>query len=628
MPIYDAQGRPMRKAEETVLDAYARLGVTEGEQGKLEISKSALKRFHDQEARKHAVTSVPSTPRYVLREVGQAVGKGHGLFNVMTMGLLRDIREKSPLIQSIHAARQAQIRRFSRRWSGQEGAVGWEVVHKRHYDKDFQVPPEFMETWIPRADALLAKPSPRYCPHGSQAMAQLLDDYLTLNRPTVEFLHSLWDQDYLVGWRPVDGSLVWPTLEWLEKWVARNPDRVKPYSDLSVDELLNIASESIDHDLHGAAYCVVRDFEVEAVYGPHDLLIGSFVNRTDVTKAGYPPSHVEQAIHAIIGFINAFGYNETFFTRGMLNEVAFAVVGDVHPREVQALRDTLREATQGVARAHQPPVIHIPVQGGLERIDLRTLPTDTLFDSFMSLCGSLACAIYRMDPSEINWKPWDGGGGSSLTEPRRDKEIGEAKEQGLIGDLEHMAEAILTPIVQRVHPDLIVRFETGQEDSRGRAETLSIRTKTTLTRNEARLREGLEPIGFYVDAKDVEALEDEEREKYEANPWNMPTDPAFAQVKQAADQQRMMEQQQQMGPEGGPFGAPPDDQGGEFPYGEADPYDPFGQAGGDPMGGGMAVQPEAPPSPGGGMEGMVKAQNTRRARRRARAARMRRRRTP
>jgi hypothetical protein len=344
-------------------------------------------------------------------------------------------------------------------------------------------------------------------------------------------------------------------------------------------------------DLYGAEFCLVREGVLEAVYQPGKLLVSPHYNRTDVNVVEYPPSHVEMAIELVLAFVNTFDYNATQFTKGMLAEFILGVSGDVHPDSIDAFIDLFREATQGVRRAHQPPIMPLPSDGDLKKIDLKANNRDMMFEVWMSVLVALCTAVYRMDPSTVNSKPWEGGSGPSLNAPNREKEISLAKEEGLQGDLNHLAKGILNPIVQSIHPDLMVMWEFGDFDPQREAEINGKRAQTSITRNEVRLAEGLKPKGYWVPDDQYDGLSDEDKDRYDSNLWNMPTDPTFV---NAVQQAQMMEQggPEEMGgppgmggpgqeeeddgyggPPGGPQGQEPDDDG----YGQRQAQFPFGQ---------------------------------------------------
>ena len=602
---------------ESPIDVLHRIGVTRTPDGGFHLSPDALQRIRDDRMRRATVSRVPSTQRWVPREGGGVgVRKGAGRWDILPMETLRRVRETGMIFQAIHAARATQMRRMSVKWTGVRGSVGWRVVHKDFQEVE-KTPPKSIQPYIDRFEELLRRPALGLCDTTGQLFQELEEDLLTINRPVVEKLVSIFDAKRVIGFRPVDGAIIWSTNHFLEKWLADNPRWYGNYnpSALNDDDLLDIVCNIVGHDVKQAEYCLVRDGILENTYAPGRLIVAPSVNRTDVNLNGYCPSNVEMAMEIGLTFINTWNYNASFFTRGMMAEFILGVTGDVHDDDIDAFSDMLREASQGVGRAWQPPIMPLPENGAITKIDLKAANRDMMYETFLSLQVALAGAIYRMDPSTINAKPWDGGSSPSLSAPNREQEIALAKEEGLQGDLQHLIDSIFNPLAQGCHPDLRVILETGDFDPQKEATIYEIRARTSMTRNEVRLAEGKKPKGFWVTDDAYGALSDEDKKKYDANPWNMPTDPGFAQViaqqAQQEQQEKMMAQQQQQpqhedgyggeqtGADDGYGGGPP----ASAPFGGPGAPGGGGSGGGGPGGPGGAPPPQAgapnpPPIPG------------------------------
>lgn len=609
--LYDANGN-LYEPDEDHLGRLAELGIQDmGD--KLVVDKAALRRRRQESLRKLAVTSFPNTQRTLIREVGgRAVSKSANRWPSVTFEMLRDLRERAPILQPIHNARGYQVRRLARPYSGKRGDVGWHVVHK-DYNEQNTDPPDYVQPAIDRFTRMLKKPSPTYCKTTGTLLTQLMEDLLTINRPGLEVIHSAIDPRRVVQFRPIDTALAWPTLDYVEKWKQDNPQWWGGYDPrrLTFEDDVDIVSHALEWDLFGTEYVLVQDNVVLNSYRPGKLMIEPIMNRTDVRFAGYMPSNVEMAIHLISAFISAFDYNAAYFTRGMLAEFILGLPGDMHDDDVEAFIDMLVEATQGTRNAWQPPVVPLPSGGDtITKIDLKQSNREMMFEVWLTLQSALLTGTYRMDMSIIGAKPWDSSGGSLGSENRHD-EIALAKEEGLQGDVEHLNENLLTPLAQRCHPDIMVRFEYGDFDPVKEADLYEKRARTDMTRNEVRQEMGRHTIGFVLAPEDYETASEEDQAKHDENPWNWPTDPTFAQTMNQREQQKaqadMMEQYGGQpgapGEEGPPgedgFGGEDDGFGGGGPPGPPGmpPNAPYGQPSGPgpggPPGGGAGGPPMA-----------------------------------
>lgn len=499
--------------------------------GKLQLDPAAVDLVRANRARAMTLSSVPAVQANLLRTAGGAgLERGHSS-SQLPFNVLRQVRESSGLLNAIHAARHAQVQRMSQRWNGTPGAVGWHVYHKDYFDPAKEVPAGFSR-YIEAFENMLRAPAPSY---GFKTTADLLvplaEDYLTINHPVVQVLHLATDPTCMVGFKPEDGAIIWPTLGWLELW--RKTDGPHGGSRLTgsvtdARQLMEIASLAMDHDLYAAEYVLVRDGICERAYTRDELIVAPQLTRTDIRFAGYPPSKVDEAISGIIAALDAYGFNHAFFTTGLIVDTFFAISGDYTEMDVQAFMGMLTDAGTRTGRAHQVPVIPMGQSGDVKPVKIKDNPTDMAFETWMSYLSNMVLAVYRMDPSTVNIKPWGGGNTGGLSEANRTTEIALAKEEGLQSLLTHLSSRTLEPLAQRLHPDLRVRFEFGDYDPLKAAGVAEVRTRVDMTRNEARMERGQDPFGVCLSPKEYASASPEERREHDANPWNWPTDPTFA----------------------------------------------------------------------------------------------------
>lgn len=411
--LLDAKGRPISSTGSTSLslsERLSKLGVVMNGDGGMTIPPDAIKKIRADRYRQASMSKVPSTRRYLNRDAGGlAVEKGGGEFGTFSLRGLRRVRKTNPILQAIHRARLYQVRRVAKRWTGRKGDVGWRVVHRNHMESDRDAP-EWVQKRIRDVESVFLAPAKQYHVNTTgDLMCQLWEDLATINRPVAEVLHSGWDGKELVGVRPVDGALILPTLLWLEKWARTNPNWWRGHTNdpdsLRDVEGLEIISTIMGHDIAQADFCLVRDGVVEQTYGERDLIVAPWYTRTDVSYAGYPPGHVEDSLECALSLANTWDYNSSQFTRGLMTEFIIGLSGDFHDDDIIAFVDMLRESGQGVRNAHAPPVMPLPVDGTISKIDLKQNNRDMQFETWMSLLVAIMCACYRMDTSEIQAKP-------------------------------------------------------------------------------------------------------------------------------------------------------------------------------------------------------------------------------
>lgn len=127
----------------------------------------------------------------------------------------------------------------------------------------------------------------------------------------------------------------------------------------------------------------------------------------------------------------------------------------------------------------------------------------------------------------------------------------------------------------------MVVMEWGDYDPRKEAEVLEVQGRTHRGRNELRREAGDLPWGFCLTPQEYNEASDEDKAKHDANVWNWPTDPGFAQSQQMA---MMSAQEGEPGEEPGEEPEPPPDDGFGSPadaeedgFGMKPPTYPYGQ---------------------------------------------------
>ena len=205
--LLDARGKEWDGGRPTLstppLEGLSRLGIRDlGD--RWEIDKKAMAHMRAQQSRRLAMTRVPNAPRHLMRDVGgMAYAKGSGRWPHISLDMLRDLRERTPILQPIMRARGYQVRRLSVRWPGRRGTVGYRVVHKDHNEHD-AIQPKYIKPYIQRFQGMMENPAPSYgCNTTGAMMTQLMEDFQTINRPVMEVIHSAVDPRRVVQFRAV-----------------------------------------------------------------------------------------------------------------------------------------------------------------------------------------------------------------------------------------------------------------------------------------------------------------------------------------------------------------------------------------------------------------------------------------
>ena len=310
--------------------------------------------------------------------------------------------------------------------------------------------------------------------------------------------------------------------------------------------------------MHGA---VVADFSAL------DLGFNIRNPRTNVRAYGYGYSELEQMVTLGTAILNGFTYNAKFFSQGTTSKGLLSIRGIIPPRHLRSFQRLWYSMVSGTQNAWRTPILNIPDEKGEAKwIDLQKSNLDMEWSNFMDWCMKLACAIYAIDPNEINFQFGNTGQSSSLGTGTQQEKFEQSKDKGLKPLLTFLAKVMNENIIWQIAPEYELQFmgmdaRTKEQE----AELAAKEVKVFRTVDEIRTGHDLKPL---PDGKGEVILD--------------PTWYQFAQSKDMAAQQEAMGEGEEA--DAGGLGNMMDQFGG------GDDDNPFGQPpgnGGPPNGAGQ-----------------------------------------
>lgn len=453
-----------------------------------------------------------------------------GMKGTISFDMLRQIAWRSPVLSAIVSTRLHQRSRFARIANrSKRGEVGGRVVHRRQSDKDFKVPEGF-DALCREAEQMIMRPwrvywnegvvhreiEPSFASFGSK----FVEDTLVLNRPAIELgLDSLRIPR---AFGAIDGANVLPTfavLKWLtslpENRTISRPDWHTTYQGYQ-QTLQRVSDKYKVHLTDSTEYIYVQNGKPAATFRHDEIIVAPLFPTSELRNNGYPRSLLERSIFIILAEIMAMTANSRYFEFGSMAETILAMKGNYDDTHVKDLTAIMQANMSGVNGMFRVPLVALP--GGaqdLEVVQLKQNHKDMLFDVYIQKLTNLACAVFRMHPSEINEAARAGDNSGSLNQGSQVKQINMAQEQGLETLLEHEKREVLDPILQRIDPDLCWEWEYGQNEQEQINLTNSYATITTV--NERRQMMGLDPLkpeegGDVIDNQFIQAKNQAEQQ--------------------------------------------------------------------------------------------------------------------
>ena len=138
------------------------------------------------------------------------------------------------------------------------------------------------------------------------------------------------------------------------------------------------------------------------VFYPWELGYGVRNKTTNVLRNGYVCSELETLIEIVTWILWGMQYNGNFFKQGSQPKGFINVKnGNIDQGTLNEFRQDWKQTMSTVYNSHKIPVI----QGiDLEWIDLQQTNRDMEFTEWIKFLLVIACAVYRMDPSELGFQ--------------------------------------------------------------------------------------------------------------------------------------------------------------------------------------------------------------------------------
>lgn len=288
------------------------------------------------------------------------------------------------------------------------------------------------------------------------------------------------------------------------------PDRKgRPAQILAVDAAtIRAASEDYDGETMWDKKPPKKNEEVKWVQVINNTVVAWFTSdelafgvrnpRSHINLQPYGFSELEQLIQQITSHLYAEEYNSKFFsqggtTKGIINLKA-EPNGIGNKEQLDSFKRQWRAQVNGMEGAWKTPVLQVP--NGIEYINVSQSNRDMEFNQWMNYLINIVCAVYAIDPAEINFANNGGAAGqSSVFENSQEQKLKQSKDKGLKPLLRFIETVINKWVVSRFSPDYVFAFTGLDEQSEDEKADLDAKqVKTWKTVNEIRKEHGEEPI--------------------------------------------------------------------------------------------------------------------------------------
>ena len=270
----------------------------------------------------------------------------------------------------------------------------------------------------------------------------------------------------------------------------------------------------------------VIDGQVQNYFYPWELCFGVRNPQTNIMKAGYGRSELEDLVDTVISLVNADQYNSNFFKVGSNPRGIIRYSGNINSTTLQDLKENWNAQVAGVNNMHKTPVINADK---VDWINTHQTNRDMEYSVFQEFLIKITCALYKIDPSEIGFNLSGSGGVQPMFEGNNEARLKYSKDKGLKPLLKQIQFWINKFWIAPQAPDyefVFVGLDGGTKESE--LDTDIKRVNSFLTLNELREKQNLPPL----------------------KNGDVPMNPTYTNYIQALasqeQQQKMQEQQQEM----------------------------------------------------------------------------------
>lgn len=252
----------------------------------------------------------------------------------------------------------------------------------------------------------------------------------------------------------------------------------------------------LDKDGNIVGYKQVIFGQPKVEFSPDELLFIVANPRTDLRVSGYGFSELEMLMHTITSHLYAEEYNRRFFSHGAIPTGLLVSIGaEVTQQQLYFFQRVWESTLAGVVGSHKVPVLSMPAGGKLEWIELMKSNKDMEWSRWIDYLINCACAVYLIDPAEVNFPP--RGEGRPLFEKGQEAKLVYSKDKGLRPLLNFIENIITEYLIWPYSEDFVFIFEgIDVLEQEREMDIVEKETRTHKTINEIRLERDLPPLPF------------------------------------------------------------------------------------------------------------------------------------
>lgn len=216
--------------------------------------------------------------------------------------------------------------------------------------------------------------------------------------------------------------------------------------------------------------------------------------RSNIKAYGYGLPEIETLITTITSHLWAEDWNRRMFSQGSTIKGILNIKGNLPANQFENFKRMWHSQVAGVQNAWKTPMLN---SEEVQWHPLQLSNTEMGYQMWVDYLCKLTTAIYRIDPSEINFDLRGGAGAAPVFMSTNEAQQKASKDRGLQPLLNFVEDALNRHVVWKVDPEFEVAF-VGL-DAKTEEQALQLRqqqSSTTYKLNEVRALDGLPPVEY------------------------------------------------------------------------------------------------------------------------------------
>ncbi len=247
---------------------------------------------------------------------------------------------------------------------------------------------------------------------------------------------------------------------------------------------------------HDTKWVQIINNETVAEFDGSELAFGVRNPRTDINVQPYGLSELEILVQQVTAHLWAEEYNSRYFSQGGTTKGILNLKGmNIGKEQLDAFRRQWTAQLSGMTGAWKTPVVSVE---GLEYINVSQSNREMEYEMWMNYLINISCAVYQIDPAEVNFPNRGGAGGSGgggLGDGGIEDRLKNSRDKGLRPLLRFIESIINRHVLRRFSSDFSFNFVglNGESESE-RMELENKQVRSFKTINEIRAEHDLEPV--------------------------------------------------------------------------------------------------------------------------------------